>query len=172
MRGRGAVRMARRRGPKVTKGGDDMLLELTREGDYAVRAMLALALHDGDAPLSRRQIASEWQIPARFLGHVLRRLAERDLVEPVVGRAGGYRLHRPAGAITLLDIVGAVEELPSGRRCVLRGGPCRPDGTCLVHDAFTTARERYIETLAGHTLATLVTARDPIVPRGSTGRHA
>lgn len=134
-----------------------MLLELTREGDYAVRAMLALARHDGSTPLSRRQIAGEMQIPARFLAHVMRRLADGGLVAPVLGRTGGYRLQRDPATISLLDVVGAVEELPTGRRCVLRGGPCMPDGTCLVHGAFSAARGHYLEELGSRSLAAIIT---------------
>lgn len=133
-----------------------MLLELTREGDYAVRAMLALAKHTPDRPLSRTQIATDWQIPASFLAHALRKLADHGLVVPVVGRSGGYRLARDAGSISLLDVVGAVEDLPTGERCVLRGGPCHPDGTCFVHETFTRARTRYLDALAESTLASIL----------------
>ncbi len=135
-----------------------MLLELTREGDYAVRAMLALARHASSVPLSRRQMAEDWQIPAGFLAHALRKLVDGGLVEPVLGRTGGYRLARPADRITLLDVVSAVEELPSGERCVMRGGPCLPDGTCFVHQTFAAARTRYLEALTDATLESVLTS--------------
>ena len=134
-----------------------MLLELTREGDYAVRAMLALASHTAPTPLSRRQIAQDWQIPAGFLAHALRKLVDGGLVIPVLGRTGGYRLARAADRITLLDVVSVVEELPSGERCVMRGGPCLPDGTCFVHETFAAARARYLEALGEHSLAAILT---------------
>lgn len=133
-----------------------MRLELTRAGDYAVRAMLALASHDAGGPLSSRRIAREWDIPQRFLTQVLRRLAEGGLVEPVLGRHGGYRLARPTTAITLLDVISAVEETPVKGICVLRGGPCRGDGTCLVHDTFTGAREEFLARLGERSLAQLI----------------
>lgn len=143
-----------------------MLLELTKEGDYAVRAMLALAAHDPDSPLSRTRIAADWRIPAGFLAHALRKLVDAGLVLPVVGRAGGYCLARDASRISLLDVVSAVEELPDGDRCVLRGGPCHPDGTCFVHDAFAGARASYLEVLAGATLASVLETRGSPSPMG------
>ncbi len=135
-----------------------MHLTLTREGDYAVRVMLALAAHETSEPLSSRRIADEWQIPPRFLIQVLGKLAERSLVTPVLGRNGGYRLARPASQISLLDVVTAIESQPMERRCVLRGGPCLADGSCLVHEAFTTARNGFLEELGSRSLATFLTS--------------
>lgn len=117
-----------------------MQLGLTREADYAVRAMLALVAGEPSVPLSSRRIAEEWRIPRAFLVQVLGRLADRGLVTAALGRNGGYRLARPASQITLLDVVTAIESQPTDRRCVLRGSPCLPDGSCLVHEAFTAAR--------------------------------
>ena len=131
-----------------------MRLELTRRGDYAVRAMLALASADGGAlPLSARRIAEQMSIPERFLPHVLRDLVRAGLVEGRTGRAGGYRLARPAARIALLDVVEAAEGEAEPARCVLRGGPCRPDGRCAVHDVFAGARESVRARLADTTLA-------------------
>lgn len=133
-----------------------MRLALTREGDYAVRAMLALAAHGTSEPLSSRRIAREWRIPQRFLIQVLGRLSDRGLVTAALGRNGGYRLSRPAARISLLDVVTAIEEEPVDRRCVLRGGPCLPDGSCLVHEAFTAARDRFLGELATRSLDTVL----------------
>lgn len=133
-----------------------MQLGLTREGDYAVRAMLALAAHESSEPLSSRRIAAEWGIPQRFLIQVLGRLSDRGLVTAVLGRNGGYRLGRPAAEISLLDVVAAIEEQPIDRRCVLRAGPCLPDGSCLVHEAFTAARNRFLGELATRSLDTVL----------------
>ena len=133
-----------------------MQLALTREGDYAVRAMLALAAHETSEPLSSRRIAEEWGIPPQFLIQVLGRLSDRGLVTAALGRNGGYRLNRPAAQISLLDVVTAIEEQPIDRRCVLRGGPCLPDGSCLVHEAFTAARDRFLEELGNRSFATVL----------------
>lgn len=132
-----------------------MRLELTRRGDYAVRAMLALAAEDEGIRLSSRRIAERMDIPPRFLPQVMHDLAEAGLVVAHEGRAGGYRLSRPAEAISLLDVVSAVERNGRLRSCVLRGGPCAADGTCAVHDVFISAWETITERLASATLAGL-----------------
>jgi Rrf2 family transcriptional regulator, iron-sulfur cluster assembly transcription factor len=131
-----------------------MRLELTKRGDYAVRAMLAIAaVKPGNGPVSARRIAEQMAIPARFLPHVLRDLVRAGLVEATTGRSGGYRLARSATDITLLEVVKAAEGEEAPRNCVLRGIPCRSDGTCAVHDVFDGARTSLLERLAATTLA-------------------
>jgi Rrf2 family protein len=127
-------------------------LELTKRGDYAVRAMLALA-GDGDGLLSVRRIAAEMAIPPRFLPQVMGDLVRAGLVEGVPGRSGGYRLSCPAADISLLTIVEAIEGDSRRTSCVLRGGPCRGEGACAVHAAFIAAEEGMIAAFAGMMLA-------------------
>jgi len=132
-----------------------MRLELTKRGDYAVRAMLALTRGAGNGLLSARRIADAMDIPVRFLPQVLGDLQRGGLVEAAAGRSGGYRLARPAGSISLLDVIEAVEGESRRRTCVLRGGPCGLDGTCDVHDVFIEGQEALLSTLARSTLAEL-----------------
>ena len=134
-------------------------MELTKRGDYAVRAMLALARAPQGRLTSVRRIAEEMSIPVRFLPQVMGDLAAAGLVEATTGRAGGYRLARPASAITLLDVIEAVESDSRRRTCVLRGGPCGLDGFCDVHDVFFAAQDAMLGTLAAASLADLPVRR-------------
>ena len=150
----GATRSGRRASP----GGAilrDMRLELTRRGDYAVRAMLALAGRAGDGPLSARRIAEQMEIPPRFLPQVMGDLASAGLVEATTGRSGGYRLARPSDRISLLEVIEAVEGQSRRRTCALRGGPCGADGACAIHDVFSAAQDALLEQFAGASLAEL-----------------
>jgi Rrf2 family protein len=132
-----------------------MRLELTKRGDYAVRAMLARARGGGNGLLSARRISDAMGIPVRFLPQVLADLQRAGLVEAAPGRAGGYRLARPSEEISLLDVIEAVEGDSRRRTCVLRGGPCGLDGTCDVHDVFFQGQEALRGTFARSTLAEL-----------------
>lgn len=129
-----------------------MRLELTRRGDYAVRAMLALA-RPGAHQLTAAALAEATAIPGNYVPQVMGDLVRAGLVANRRGRSGGYRLARPAGEVSLLDIVEAVEGDGRRRTCVLRGGPCRRDGACDVHDAFARAQEAVFGTLADVSLA-------------------
>ena len=134
-------------------------MELTKRGDYAVRAVLALARAPSGTLLSVRRIAEEMSIPVRFLPQVMGDLAAAGLVEATTGRAGGYRLARPADAITLLEVVEAVEGDSRRRNCVLRGGPCGLDGFCDVHDVFFAAQDALLDTLGAARIADLPARR-------------
>ena len=135
-----------------------MRLEPTRRGDYAVRAAVALAAN-GTGLLSTRRIAAEMQIPPRFLPQVMGDLVRADLVVGQTGRSGGYRLARPAVEISLLDVMRATEREPLERTCILRGGPCEPEGRCDVHDVFSQARDALLRSLAAADLAQVAESR-------------
>ncbi len=132
-----------------------MRLELTKAGDYAVRAMIALARDQGGRWLSAADIAARMQIPARFLPQLMAALARDGLVVSKAGPGGGYALARPAADIDILSIIEAVEG--DGRRtsCVMRGAPCGVDGFCIAHPAFAGAQDAYLDRLAATSLASL-----------------
>jgi Rrf2 family protein len=141
-------------------------LELTLRGDYAVRAALAITLLEDGHPVSARRIAERMDIPNGFLAHVLTDLVRAGIVVGTPGRGGGYRLAAPPAEIDLLRVVDAVEDRGDPPRCVLRGGPCRYDGTCAVHDVFFAATAAVRRELAGANLADL--AAEGLTIRGAT----
>jgi Rrf2 family protein len=131
-----------------------MRVTLGMRGDYAVRAMLALASVEADGrPASVRWIAERMAIPVRFLPHVMTDLSRAGLVVGTPGRRGGYRLGRAASQINVLEVIDAVEAGEDVPRCVLRGGPCRPDGRCAVHDVFAGATQALRASLTAKSLA-------------------
>jgi len=134
-----------------------MRLQLTRRGDYAVRAMFALSDLPPGEVRSARALAEEVTIPARFVTEVLGDLARAELVQARPGRTGGYRLARPADTIALLEIIEAVEGDSRTTNCVLRDGACRSaDGDqCAVHDIFVAAHEALLSELRGARLSEL-----------------
>lgn len=139
------------RGP----GGPGLRVSLSRRGDYAVRTMLALGRAPGGELVSAARIATEMDIPARFVAHILTDLRRAGLVVGQTGRGGGYRLAMPAGLIDLLRIVDAAQDRVTPPRCVLRGGPCDVHGRCAVHDAFSAANAALRAELAATSLETL-----------------
>ncbi len=166
MPGRAHVALLPRRLPPFGPILPPMRLELTKRGDYAVRAMLALARGSGNGLLSARRIAEAMDIPVRFLPQVLADLQRAGLVEAAAGRTGGYRLARDASSVSLLNVIEAVEGDTRRQACVLDGGPCGADGTCEVHDILVAGREALRGTFARSTLAELaVPARGPGQPR-------
>ena len=149
-----------------------MHLELTRRGDYAVRAMLALAMAGDVGPTSVREIATAMDIPVAFLPQVMGALGRAGLVASRTGRAGGYTLARPPAGISLLEIIEAVEGDSRRTSCVLRGGPCGRDGHCLAHAVFSAAQQALLDRLADATLQDVAGAPgddDPVGPGSPDG---
>ncbi len=83
-------------------------MRITAKVDYAVRAAAEMAA-DPDGPVKGEALADRQQIPPKFLENILADLRRAGLVRSQRGAEGGYRLARPAGAITVADIIRAVE---------------------------------------------------------------
>lgn len=132
-----------------------MRLELTRRGDYAIRAVIALGRVDTGEVMSAPRLAALTGIPPRFVAQVMAEIVRAGIAEARVGRSGGYRLARDAATITLLEVVEAVEGDPRRRVCVLRDSPCLRDGSCDVHSVFAAAQDALLLELAQATIAKL-----------------
>lgn len=84
-------------------------MRLSSMADYAVVTMSAAARHCGGVRVSAAQLASETGLPAPTVQKLVSLLAAAGLLRSVRGAGGGLKLARPAAAITLADIVEAVE---------------------------------------------------------------
>ena len=80
------------------------------KAEYACIAMLELAARHGDpAPVRLKAIAAGHAIPKRFLVQILLQLKGAGLVHSTRGASGGYRLARPADAISLGEVLWAID---------------------------------------------------------------
>jgi Rrf2 family transcriptional regulator, iron-sulfur cluster assembly transcription factor len=129
-----------------------MELSLGRRADYAIRAALDLARHGADERRKAREIGEEMSIPASYLPQILAQLVHAELVVSVAGPHGGYALARHRAEISLLDIVHATEGAVASTQCVLRGGPCRWEGMCAVHEPWSRAQQALLAELAATSL--------------------
>jgi Rrf2 family protein len=84
-------------------------MRLSHQVHYAICGVFDLAYNGNGEPVQVRIIGERQQIPTRYLEQIFQRLRKADLIQGKRGPGGGYSLARPAGEITLLDIVEAVE---------------------------------------------------------------
>lgn len=84
-------------------------MKISTKGEYGLLALVDLALQPIGAPVQASQIAERQRIPKQYLDQLMLTLKNAGLVDSVRGRQGGYRLARPANAITLLEAVTALE---------------------------------------------------------------
>jgi Rrf2 family protein len=91
-------------------------MNLPAKVEYACIAMLDLAVMSrASRPIQQKRMAERHEIPAQFLVQILQQLKTAGLVISTRGASGGYQLARPAEAITLWDVVAAVQG--DGDRC-------------------------------------------------------
>jgi Rrf2 family transcriptional regulator, iron-sulfur cluster assembly transcription factor len=131
-------------------------LSLGRKADYAIRATLDLAEHHGVRRRKAREIGEAMAVPTTYLPQILAVLVRTGIAESVAGPRGGYGLARDPATISLLDVVTAVDGEMNAPVCVLRGGPCRWDGRCAVHEHWSRAKDAMLDELAATTFADLV----------------
>jgi Rrf2 family protein len=93
------------RGAPLTMGR----MRISARADYAVRAVLELAVREDRAPVKAETVADAQDIPYKFLESILGDLRRGGLVDSRRGGNGGYRLAREASAITVADVVRAVD---------------------------------------------------------------
>ncbi len=86
-------------------------MRLSSKSDYGLRALIDLAIHAGGAPVQSHDIAARQGIPESYLNQLLILLRRAGLIRSVRGPQGGHHLARAARAISLADIVGALDGL-------------------------------------------------------------
>ncbi len=127
-------------------------MKVSTRGDYAARALLSLALHASDRPTSVKEIAERTNLPQPYLEQILLAVKGAGLVRSKRGVGGGYVLARPPAAITLAEILAAVE----GPLTTLMGAHDHCEGHCVLQEVWVGVSEETRTTLDGYTLADLV----------------
>jgi Rrf2 family iron-sulfur cluster assembly transcriptional regulator len=130
-------------------------MRLTTKGRFAVTAMLDLALHGADGPVTLAGISERQRISLSYLEQLFGKLRRRNLVESVRGPGGGYHLAREASKVSVADIVRAVEEPIDSTQCGGREN-CHDNQRCMTHDLWEELNTTVYGFLAGVTLAQLV----------------
>ncbi len=130
-------------------------MRLTTRGRYAVTAMLDLALHYEQGPVSLAEIAERQGISHSYLEQLFAILRRNGLVDSRRGPGGGYKLGRPANGISVADVIDAVNETVDATRC---GGQrnCQDEHRCLTHDLWEDLSTQIRDFLSGVSLDQLV----------------
>ncbi|MEE8286534.1 MAG: Fe-S cluster assembly transcriptional regulator IscR [Gammaproteobacteria bacterium] len=133
-------------------------MRLTTKGRYAVTAMLDLAIHHDQGPVTLADIARRQGISLSYLEQLFARLRKRGLVRSSRGPGGGYRLGRAAEDIAVGEVIGAVDESVDATRC--RGlENCQADARCLTHDLWQDLSKQIHDFLDGIDLGQLIERR-------------
>ena len=130
-------------------------MEITQQADYAVRAILDLALRPNGERASCEEIARRQGIPVAFLTKICARLAAEGLVQSQRGVNGGIWLARPAQEITLLEVVEAIDGPITFNRCNRQPSECERSRTCPVHSVWSELCRDFRARLSAYNFATM-----------------
>jgi Rrf2 family iron-sulfur cluster assembly transcriptional regulator len=134
-------------------------MKLTTKGRYAVTAMLDLALHTGEQPVSLAEISERQDISLSYLEQLFSKLRKAGLVVSMRGPGGGYQLNGRPEDVAIADIISAVDENVDATRC--NGmGDCQDNKRCLTHDLWMDLSNQIRAFLSEITLADMTERAD------------
>ena len=134
-------------------------MRLTAKGRYAVTAMLDLAVHQHEGPISLADISRRQGISLSYLEQLFAKLRKRELVNSVRGPGGGYRLQRQPSEIYVAEIVDSVDENVDATRCAGRAD-CQQGEMCLSHQLWAELSDEIHHFLSGIDLASIIEKRE------------
>lgn len=110
---------------------EDIVL-LAQTAEYAIRAVLYIAAHQGDGSVNVHDTAVSLRVPQNYLSKTLHRLVRAGILLSTRGPSGGFRLAMPADELSLDRII-ATFAATGGQRCLLGHGICGEAPDCPVH---------------------------------------
>ena len=120
-------------------------------------AMKHLATRCDAASASAREIAEQYDIPVELMAKVLQRLARRGLLTSHQGTRGGYRLSKAASAISVADIIQAIDGPLTVTACSTEDEQCEQFVKCNVRDPLWRIKDRILSALATCSLQEVAT---------------
>lgn len=129
---------------------------LRRNTDYALRAIVNLAAHYGNEPVSTRTIAVQEDISYQLACKLMQKLQNAKFVKSCMGPKGGFVLGREPSKISLLEVIEAIQGPISLNRCLLSVNACPKQRGCTVRARLVGLQQCIYEYLSGITLDELL----------------
>jgi len=131
-------------------------MQITRQADYALRAMLYLAKMDPTQRSATSQIAEIQQIPPSFLAKIISQLSIAGLIHTSRGARGGVSLARPIEDVSLLDVVEAIDGPISLNECTHNQDSCPFGEECPIHPVWCEAQKELVDKLKNTRFSDLI----------------
>ena len=140
------------------------MLRLSKKADYALMAMKHLARKTGAPSTSAREIAEQYDIPIELMAKVLQRLVRTGLLISTQGTRGGYTLSRSSAAISIADVIQAIDGPFTVTACSSENSDCDQYSKCNIRDPLWQIKERIVATLGTVTIAEMASGNDVPAP--------
>ena len=131
-------------------------MKLSTRGQYGTRALLELALHQGEAPVLLKDIAQRQQISLPYLEHLITPLIAGGIVRSTRGAKGGVSLAKPPQKIRLSEVIQLLEGSTAPVECVNNPETCSRSESCVTRDIWGELKKAMDGVLESTTLQDLV----------------
>ena len=132
-----------------------MSIIFSRQCEYALQAVVFLALRKEGERVSIKDLTKRLDIPYHFLAKILQDLSRKGLLASLKGPGGGFSLGVPATQITLFHIVEAVDGVDFTQKCVMGFAECSGKHPCAVHEQWASLRDGIYSMLVSKNIAEL-----------------
>jgi len=122
-------------------------MQITRQADYALRAMVFLARLEPNRKAATKKIAEQQKIPPSFLAKIVSQLSIAGLIHTSRGAHGGIVLSRPASEISLLEVIEAIDGPIALNECTVSPGNCDNAEVCPLHDIWQETQDQLVARL-------------------------
>ena len=141
---------------------------INRDADYALKALLALAVRPRDVT-AVSELTEELDVPRPYLRKIMQRLAQEKVVLSFKGKGGGFRLARSAGDIALADVIRTFQGRISLHDCLFRERLCPDIKTCPLRKTIGRLEDRLVRELETLSIASVLSGEN--MPAGSRDAH-
>ncbi len=128
-------------------------MQITRQADYALRAVIFLSRLDSDQKASTSAIAEEQKIPPSFLAKIVSQLSLAGLIQTSRGARGGVSLARPPAEISVLDVIEAIDGPVMLNECAVNTANCTFGDSCPLQQIWCDTRQELVNRLSNATFA-------------------
>ena len=131
-------------------------MKLSTRGRYGARALLDLALHQGEGLILLKDIARRQEVSLSYLEHLIAPLIAAGLVKSTRGARGGVLLLKPPSEIKLSEVVQLLEGSIGPVDCINNPDVCHRSASCVTRDVWTEVKNAMSQVLDSTTLQDLV----------------
>ena len=128
-------------------------MQITRQADYALRALIFLSRLEKNEIAPTSLIAEDQKIPLSFLAKIISQLSIAGLIHTSRGARGGVSLAKPTNEISILDVVEAIDGPIFLNECTKRSSSCPFLDSCPLLEVWREARTDLVDKLASTTFS-------------------
>lgn len=137
-------------------------MQITRQADYAVRAVMYLAKLEPDQRAATSKVAQAQRIPPSFLAKIISQLSIAGLLQTSRGARGGVNLARGPKEVTLLEVIEAIDGPILLNECVSENSTCTRYDDCPLRPVWCDAQEELISRLKNTNFQSLLDQQKPV----------